>query len=185
MGLFGLFGGKKSNPEDSIPQTDAEKWTVAAYAMWSEYCGGSYKYFGGFEKNRSNASMVRGVLSRDWCITNKQGVYDMVAYLIDDANNTGENEQSAAFGYGCAANILARGYVGGHLTKEELITESAKVAKVMRAHFNSWEEFAKQYIVGVGLESNVKDKQPEFEEIYNRLAALPDGPYSVEWDTQF
>lgn len=84
MGLFGLFGGTKSNPADSMPQNDAERWITGIYALWSEYCGGSYKFFGGYEKNRSNASMVRGVLNGDWLVTNKQGVLEMVDYLIDD-----------------------------------------------------------------------------------------------------
>lgn len=183
MGLFGLFGGAKSDPADSIPQNDAEKWVVGIYALWSEYCGGSYKFFGGYEKNRSNASMARGVLNRDWAVTNKQGVLETVDYLIDDKNNVGDNAIKAAFNYGCAANIAARGYLGGHLTREEMMSASAKVAKVIRAHYHSWEEFARAYIVGVGVGSNVTEKQSQFTEIYNRISALPDGPYSVAWET--
>lgn len=183
MGLFGLFGGSKSDPADSMPQSDAEKWIVGIYALWSEYCGGSYKYFGGYEKNRSNASMARGVLSRDWAVTNKQGVLEMVDYLIKDENNADDEAKKVAFNYGCAANIAARGYLGGHLTKEEMMSASAKIAKVIRAHYHSWEEFAQAYIEGVGLESGIAEKQPEFTEIYKRLCAMPDSPYSVAWET--
>ena len=183
MGLFGLFGGSKNDPADSLPQNDAEKWVVGIYALCSEYCGGSCKFFGGYEKNRSNASMARGVLNRDWAVTNKQGVLETVDYLIDDKNNAGEEAKKAAFNYGCAANIAARGYLGGHLTKEEMMSASAKVAKVIRAHYHSWQEFTQAYIEGVGLESGIADKQPEFTEIYNRLCAQPDSPYSVAWET--
>ncbi|MCM1186787.1 MAG: DUF1266 domain-containing protein [Lachnoclostridium sp.] len=183
MGLFGLFGGSKSDPADSLPQNDAEKWTVGIYALWSEYCGGSYKYFGGYEKNRSNASMARGVLNRDWAITNKQGVIETIDYLLAEKNNTGDAEKKAAFNYGCAANIAARGYLGGHLTKEELMSESSKIAKVIRAKYHSWEEFTAQYIEGVGMESGIADKKDEFTEIYKRISALPDGPYTVAWET--
>lgn len=183
MGLLGLFGESKSDPAESIPQNDAEKWIVGIYALWSEYCGGSYKFFGGYEKNRSNASMARGVLNRDWAVTNKQGVVETIDYLIADKNNAGDEAKKAAFNYGCAANIAARGYLGGHFTKEEMMSESAKVAKVIRAHYHSWQEFAQAYIEGVGLESGIADKQPEFTRIYNRISALPDGPYTVAWET--
>lgn len=183
MGLFDLFKGSKNNPAEWVPQNDAEKWTTGIYALWSEYCGGSYKYFGGYEKTRANASMARGVLNRDWAVTNKQGVIETIDYLIADKNNEGDKAPKAAFNYGCAANIAARGYLGGHLTKEELMAESAKIAKVIRVHYHSWEEFAANYINGVGMESGVADKKSQFEEIYHRLSALPDGPYSVDWET--
>lgn len=183
MGFFGLFGGSKSDPADSMPQNDAERWIAGIYALWSEYCGGSYRFFGGYEKNRSNASMARGVLNRDWAVTNKQGVFETVEYLIADKNNAGEEEKKSAFNYGCAANIAARGYLGGHLTREEMMAVSVKVAEVIRARYHSWNEFAQAYIEGVGLESGVAEKQPEFYRIYDRLSGLPDGPYSVAWET--
>lgn len=183
MGLFGLFGGSKSDPADSMPQNDAERWVVGSYALWSEYCGGSYKYFGGYEKNRSNASMARGVLSRDWAVTNKQGVSETVEYLIADKNNEGGKAQKAAFNYGCAANIAARGYLGGHLTKEEMMSISAGVARAIRSRYHSWQEYTQAYIEGVGLESGIADKKPEFAKICDRLMAQADSPYAVAWDT--
>lgn len=183
MGLFDLFKGSKGDPAESLPQNDGERWATAVYAMWSEYCGGSYRYFGGYEKNRSNASMVRGVLNRDWAVTNKQGVIETIDYLIAEKNNVGDKAEGAAFNYGCAANIAARGYLGGHLTREEMMAETAKVAKVIRASYHSWEEFAAAYIRGVGMESGVDDKVSEFEAIYKRLSAMPDGPYTVAWET--
>lgn len=54
---------------------------------------------------------------------------------------------------------------------------------VIRAHYHSWEEYARAYIQGVGLESGVADKVAEFEENYKRLAAMQDGPYTVDWET--
>lgn len=151
--------------------------------MWSEYCGGSYKYFGGFEKNRSNASMARGMLNRDWAVTNKEGVIETVDYLLAEKNNTGDNAEKAAFNYGCAANIAARGYLGGLLTREEMMAETANVAKVIRATYHSWDEFAMAYIKGISLESGIADKVAEFQTIYKRLSAMPDCPYAVAWET--
>lgn len=183
MGLFDFLKGSKNDPADSMPQNDAERWIVAVYALWSEYCGGSCKYFGGYEKNRSNASMARGVLNRDWAVTNKQGIIETVDYCIAEKNNIGDQAPKAAFSYGCAANVAARGYLGGYLTKEEMLAESAKVAKVIRSRYHSWEEFVTAYIQGVGLESGIADKKPQFEEIYKRISSMPDSPYSVAWET--
>ena len=186
MGLFDfLFGGSKSEPADSMPQNDAERWSVAVYAMWSEFSNGSYKYFGGFEKNQSNSSMAKRVLDRDWLIGSKQSAVEMIDYLLDDKNNDGKPIGKAAFGYGCAGNIAARCYLAGFLTKEELMRESAKVAAAIRAHFHSWDEFAEHYIEGVGMELGSADKQNEVREIYKRLVSLPDSPYSVDWNTPF
>ena len=35
--------------------------------------------------------MARGVLNRDWAVTNKQGVAETVDYLIAEKNNVGGN----------------------------------------------------------------------------------------------
>lgn len=183
MGLFDLFKGSPKDPAESLPQNDGERWATAAYAMWSEYCGGSYKYFGGYEKNRSNASMARGVLNRDWAVTNKEGVVETVDYLLAEKNNAGDQAEKAAFHYGCAVNLAARGYLGGYLTRGEMMAETAKAAKVIRAAYHSWEEFATAYIKGVGMESGIADKVAEFETIYQRLSAMPDGPFAVAWET--
>lgn len=184
MGLFGLFGGSKNTAEDSLPKNDAEKWVCGIYALWSEYCGGSFRYIGGYEKTRSNASMVRGVLRRDWVISNRESMEKMVDYILDEKNEQGEEAPKAAFNYGCACNICARCYLGGYLTREELMQESSKIAKVIKQHYHSWEEFAKSYIEGAGMELGDEGKKAQFTEIYNRISVLPDGPYSVDWNTE-
>lgn len=187
MGIFDfLFGRDKSNSEElmeSMPQNDAEKWTVAVYALWSEYCGGSYKYFGGYEKTSANERMLKKVLKDDWLISNKQGVIKMVDYLLDEKNNSGDQAEEAAFSYGCAGNIAARGYLCGYLTREEMLQQAARIATVIREHYHSWDEYVQQYIIGLGTGSNVSEKQEEFRKNYERLRAMPKGPYSVDWNT--
>lgn len=188
MGFFDfLFGGSKSesDPAESMPQNDAERWAVAVYAIWSEFSNGSYKYFGGFEKNQSNASMAKRVLDRDWLIGSKESAIDMINYLLDEKNNAGKAAGKAAFNYGCAGNMAARCYLAGFLTREEMMAEASRVAKVIRENFHSWEEFAQHYIEGVGMELGSADKQNEVRQIYQRLVSLPDSPYSVDWNTPF
>lgn len=188
MGFFDfLFGGSKStpNPADSVPQNDAERWAVAVYAIWSEFSNGSYKYFGGFEKTESNASMARRVLNRDWLVGSKQSAVEMIDYLLDEKNHVGKDPGRIAFDYGCAGNMAARCYLAGFLTREEMMAQAAKVAELIRGRYHSWEEFAKDYIEGVGIELGSADKQNEVRQIYQRLVSLPDSPYSVDWNTPF
>lgn len=185
MGLFDfLFGGsKKGNPADSVPQTDAEKWSVAVYALWSEFSKGSYKYFGGFEKNSSNSGLARRVLDRDWLVTDKASALDTINYLLKDS----ADKDTSAFDYGCAANMAARCYLCDLLTREEMMAEEAKVAELIRAHYNSWDEFVQNYIeqADKGMNGGSSDHREELRQIYARLRALPDSPYSIDWNTAF
>lgn len=184
MGLFDfLFGGSKEDLTDSIPQTDAEKWSVAVYALWSEFSNGSYKYFGGFEKNRGNSALARRVLDRDWLVTDKKGALDTINYLVNDSTD----KDTPAFDYGCAANMAARCYLCDLLTKEEMMAEETKVAELIRAHYNSWDEFIQDYIeqADKGMTGGTSDHRETFRKIYARLRALPDSPYSIDWNTAF
>lgn len=54
-----LFSRTKDEPDATLTANDAERWIAGTYAMWSEYCGSSYKYLGGYEKNKSNAKMIQ------------------------------------------------------------------------------------------------------------------------------
>lgn len=177
MGLFDLFGKKVK--ESSVPATDAERWVAATYAMWSEWCGGSFQYLGGYEKTGSNASMVRGVLRQDWVISNKESGIEAVEYMLKEIS---EDKGRAAFDLACACNICGRMYVGGILTREESMEQALKAARLIRKRYSSWQEFAECYIEGMVAGSNVPERKGEFEKIYARISALPDGPYSVDWN---
>ncbi len=180
MGVFNLFGKKRDQGLESLPKNDVERFIIGSYAIWSEYCGGSWKYIGGFEKNRSNASMARGVLNRDWIITDRESGINMVEFLIKE--NSGEKEERLAFDYGCACNIYGRMYLGGYITREEAIDLSRDIARMIQKDYHSWKEFCEGYIEGTRHESGIAKDTEQFVKIYEALAALPDGPFSTDWN---
>lgn len=81
----------KEEPGATLPVNDAERWIAGTYAIWSEYCGGSSKYLGGYEKNGPNAKMVAEVLEEDWLVTDHKSGVDTVTYLMENAG-PGEHE---------------------------------------------------------------------------------------------
>lgn len=194
MGLFDLFG-KKSAPEDSLPLTESEKWIVATYAIWSEFSNGSWKFIGGFEKNRSNASMARGVLNRDWMVSNVESGKDMVKYLIDNAGKAaaedGEEKQlrakkKLAFDYACACNMCGRMYLGGLMERAESMNLAKEAAKKIQQVYGSWEEYGAAYVEGAKLELGCDEGDScakQLDDIFAKLSGMAEGPYTVAWNT--
>ena len=77
--------GFKEEPGATLPVNDAERWIAGTYAIWSEYCGGSCKYLGGYEKTLANAKMLAKVLEDDWMVCDHDSGVDMVKYLLENA----------------------------------------------------------------------------------------------------
>lgn len=179
MGLFDLFRKPKNAAETSVPQTAAERWLVAACAIWSDYCGGSWNYIGGFEKTASNAAMLKDILSSDWLVTNHDSGIEMVNYLLLHA---GEKENKYAFNYACAINICGRMYLSDFMTREEYVQYSAQAGQKLQQKYHSWDEFCHSYIEGTKLESGVANNTQCFIESYSKLVSLPNGPYEIDWN---
>ncbi len=89
--------GFKEEPDATLPHSDAERWIAGTYAIWSEYCGGSCKYLGGYEKTQSNAKMIARVLKEDWLVTNHDSGVEMIKYLLENAG-PGSDEDEKDFG---------------------------------------------------------------------------------------
>lgn len=179
MGLFDLFQKKKDSADTSAPQTDTERWMTAACAIWSEYCGGSWNYIGGFEKTRANTSNLKGILKSDWLVTNHDSGVEMVEYLL---NHAGEVEGKSAYDYACAINICGRMYLCNFLSREEYIHYSTIAGQKLQQNYHSWEEFCNSYIEGTKLESGVAGNTQEFIDCYQKLSAMNNGPYEVDWN---
>ncbi len=189
MGFFDLFG-KKDGVVESLPKNDVERWVTDTYAMWSEYCGGVWKYIGGYQKNRSNASMMRGVLRRDWEISNHDDGVEMVEYLMLDKEDAQE-EKIAGWDYCRACQLLGMFYVAGYMEREEVINLSKKACKVIQKKFSSWDELCQSYIEGYsqwrrevdsefggGMETDIQERN----DIYQRLCQMEDGTYKLDWN---
>lgn len=85
--------GFREEPDATLPVSDAERWIAGTYAIWSEYCGGSCKYLGGYEKTKSNAKMIAKVLQEDWLVSDHDSGVDMVKYLLEDAGPSDDDEE--------------------------------------------------------------------------------------------
>lgn len=186
MGFLSLFGKSKNSEEESLPKNEVEQWVTSTYALWSEYCGGSRKYIGGYRKNRANASMMRGVLRRDWLISDHDEGVEMVDYLLNEKSHTGEAEQTAAWDYCRTCQLAGMFYVAGYMERQEMMELSVKAARIMQQNYRSWDELILSYIKGYTRwrkeeGGNAEEEIRERNELYQKLKSIPDGPYSLPW----
>lgn len=183
---MGLFNRTKEEPGQTLPSTDAERWIAGTYAIWSEYCGGSCQYLGGYEKNKSNAKMLKKVLWEDWAVKDHENGVEMVQYLLDNAGPS-EGDQDAAdttaFDYACACNLCGRLFIAGIFTREESLRYAAQAARKIQQQYRSWEEYFSSYILGAaGGGSNISERAP-FEEAYQQVQASAASPLGLDWNT--
>lgn len=179
MGLFQLFQKSSNTKETSVPQTAVEHWLAASCAIWSDYCGGSWNYIGGFEKTAANTVMLKRILKSDWLVTDHNSGIEMIDYLLPHA---GENDEKYAFNYACVINICGRMYLCNFLTRQEYIIYSTQAGQKLQQKYHSWEEYCHSYIEGTKLESGVADNTQHFIESYNKLVSLSPGPYDIDWN---
>ncbi len=184
MGLFDRFGKKETETTDV--NNDMERWVTDTYALWSEYAGGSFRQIGGYQKNRADASMIRGVLRRDWAIGNEQELLETIVDLL--RVEVHKEAKTDAWDYCRATQLAGMGYIAGYFTREVLLNCSAVAGKVMQTNYGSWEELCESYLAGHAVwcrETFDKDQAEktiaERREIYKRLCSMPDGPYRVDW----
>lgn len=190
MGLFGIFG-KKEAGNVTEPKNDTERWLVGTYAMWSVYAEGDWRYFAGSkEKSKQEGASMRVMLRRDWEVNNKATLLDMVndltAVYKEGTECKAEDIALGAWDLCRACQILAMGFVGDYIEREEMVQKSIEVGRVMQRYYHSWTELYDSYLKGY------KDWKIEQggdawkditarEELCFQLRNQPDGPCSVEW----
>lgn len=183
---MGLFSKTKEEPGVTLPVNDAERWIAGTYAVWSEYCGGSCRYLGGYEKTKSNTKMISRVLRQDWMVKDHDSGVETVEYLLKNAGPQEGSQKDAdttAFDYACACNMCGRMFIAGYFTREESIRYAAQAARKIQERYHSWEEYFQCYITGAAGGSNVKEAAP-FESAYQKLKSSPDNPLSLPWNTK-
>ena len=191
MALFGLFG-KKETGNETIPQNDVEKWILGTYAMWAAYADGDWHYIAGSaEKNKQEGASMRVMLRRDWEVSNKTALLDMVDYLTalyrEGTDCEAEDIASGAWDLCRACQILGMGFVGGYIDRQEMVQKSAEVGRVMQKYYHSWAELYDSYIKGYrdwrAEQGGDAQKDIEARETLCRdLRNDPNGPCSVPWD---
>lgn len=81
----------KDEPGATLPANDAERWIAGTYAIWSEYCGGSCRYLGGYEKTAENAKEIAKVLYNDWLVKDHKSGVETIEYLLKHAGPAEED----------------------------------------------------------------------------------------------
>lgn len=184
---MGFFNRTKDEPGATLPMNDAERWIACTYATWSEYCGGSYKYLGGYEKIKPNIKIISRRLREDWLVNDHDSGVEMVEYLLKNAGPRDGDEDNTidttAFDYACACNICGRMFIAGYFTREESLRYATAAAKKIQEKYHSWEEYFKAYITGAAGGSNIKETAP-FESAYEKFREYPDNPLHLAWDTK-
>lgn len=191
MGLFGF--GKKEAVNVTAPENDAEKWVIATYAMWSSAAEGDWHYIAGSpSKSKQEGASMRVMLRRDWEISNKGQLLDQVSYMTSlYAEGTGseqEDIENGAWDLCRACQILAMGFVGGYIERQEMMAESMKVGCIMQKYYHSWNELYDSYIKGyrkwrMGIGGDASKDIADREALCSRLLEMADGPCTVAWDT--
>ncbi len=92
-GKMSLLGREQEATDITLPGNDAERWIAGSCAIWSEYCGGSCQYLGGYEKTKANAKMVAKVLKEDWLVYDHKSGVSMVEYLLENAGSEDEDDE--------------------------------------------------------------------------------------------
>lgn len=192
MGLFGMFK-KKEEGNVTLPETDVERWIVGTYAMWSEYAEGDWHYFAGSkEKNRQEGASMRVMLRRDWEVTDKNSLLDMVLYLTSlykENSCTDEEIALGAWDLCRACQILGMGFVGGYIEREEMIEESMEVGRIMQRLYHSWTELYDSYLKGYkewrmkqgdGWQKDIAEREDLCYKLRNDLS----GPCSLPWELE-
>lgn len=191
MGFLSFFK-KKEDGNVTLPETDVERWIVGTYAMWSEYTDGDWHYFAGSkEKNNKDGASMRVMLRRDWEVTDKNSLLEMVLCLTlaykEKSAYTDEELALGAWDLCRACQILGMGFVGGYIAREEMIEKSIEVGQLMQRMYHSWTELYDSYLKGYkewrtkqgdGCQKDIEEREDLCLKLRNDL----NGPCSLPWD---
>lgn len=86
------FNQEKDDADITLPVNDAERWIAGCCAIWSEYCGGSCRYLGGYQKTKATTKLIAKVLREDWMVTDHDGGVDTLEYLLVNAGFDEDDE---------------------------------------------------------------------------------------------
>lgn len=183
MGLFDLF---QKDTVNTSPENDAERWILGTYAMWSVYYSGDWQHIAGSQKmNRRNRASMCLMLRRDWAVSNKEELFDMVNQLTYCCE-----ENTEAWDLCRACQILGMGFIGNLISREEMLQHSIPVCHEMQKLFRSWDELYESYLKGFrdwrsGESDDAKEAIRARENICRTLKEASDGPWTIPWHQQF
>lgn len=130
------------------------------------------------------SEMYRETLMRDWDITRRQQLLEMVDWLVHIGHRAcDENNQAAAWDYSRALSLLKFGYYAGYIDDvNEALQRSLPIAKICQQEFNSWDDFMQSYFLGYRRWSEQSSEARE--QIYQQLKAMPNSVYQIPWQSK-
>lgn len=175
-------------------ETATEKWLVCTSAIWSMYRGGDWQCFAGAQtKSQREIDAMGLMLRRDWGINNKAELLDTVKYLKEPYTNKQNlaKEFIAVGGWDLcrACQILAMSFVGGLISRKEMVTHSIAVGQIIQRLYHSWDELYDSYLKGYkdwrrGFGGDWQSELAARENFCRQLKNAPDGPRSLNWNTK-
>ena len=174
-----------------LPKNDTELWCASTFAIWAH----SFSMLEGWPlvtgvhgSRKMVANFRRTSLGEQWDIHDRRSGLQAVHELTE--KHAGRNDSP----YPCwdlcrATQLLGMMYLVRMIDRDELDREFVRAGRVLQQRFGSWDEMAESYLEGyqAWLERTGHQNAAQYaagrRNVFLRLKADPDGPYSVPWRT--
>ena len=174
-----------------LPKNDTELWCASTFAIWAH----SFSMLEGWPlvtgvhgSRKMVANFRRTSLGEQWDIHDRRSGLQAVHELTEkhaDRNDT----PYPGWDLCRATQLLGMMYLVRMIDRDELDREFVRAGRVLQQRFGSWDEMAESYLEGyqAWLERTGHQNAAQYaagrRNIFLRLKADPDGPYSVPWRT--
>lgn len=174
-----------------LPRNDMECWCASTFAVWAHSFAmlEGWPLVTGVHGSRKVLSNFRKVaLGEQWDIRNRQDGIQTVHELVERHAGRLDTEYPG-WDLCRATQLLGMMYLVKMIDRDEMDREFSKAGKVIQQQFSSWDEMAESYLGGyqAWLVRSGNQEAAQYTErrrnIFRRLKADLNGPYSVPWRT--
>ena len=174
-----------------LPRNDMECWCASTFAVWANSFAmlEGWPLVTGVHGSRKVLSNFRKVaLGEQWDIRNRQDGIQTVHELVERHAGRLDTEYPG-WDLCRATQLLGMMYLVKMIDRDEMDREFSKAGKVIQQQFSSWDEMAESYLGGyqAWLVRSGNQEAAQYTErrrnIFRRLKADLNGPYSVPWRT--
>ncbi len=174
-----------------LPRNDMECWCASTFAVWAHSFAmlEGWPLVTGVHGSRKVLYNFRKVaLGEQWDIRNRQDGIQTVHELVERHAGRLDTEYPG-WDLCRATQLLGMMYLVKMIDRDEMDREFSKAGKVIQQQFSSWDEMAESYLGGyqAWLVRSGNQEAAQYTErrrnIFRRLKADLNGPYSVPWRT--
>jgi len=204
VGLIATVGislrGDRKDRLAATPQNDLERWILGTYAIWAQFFGQldyrgklmnpntpqSPLYFGGRPRDDDSKKLTRRTLASSWEIKSLRELLEAVDYMSQGPGlRDCRTQEDRAWELCRSSQLLGMGYIAGWLSREEMVSRSCAVGRVMQETFHSWDELCRSYLDAYeawSLQGGSSSSAAAMRRnIHNNLCQRPDSPYRLPW----